>query len=74
MAGEAVLVKHRQVWAARAVFYAHRRAGTNGPTEVVARQPFYENFTKFLQWLEKSDIADELTLVHAKDQCSPQRD
>ncbi|CAK9058505.1 unnamed protein product [Durusdinium trenchii] len=48
--------------------------GGHNNLEVVARQPFYENFTKFLQWLEKSDIADELTLVHAKDQCSPQRD
>eukprot|EP00913_Durusdinium_trenchii_P011321 g10632.t2 len=37
--------------------------GGHNNLEVVARQPFYENFTKFLQWLEKSDIADELTLA-----------
>ena len=29
--------------------------------QVVARQPFYENFTKFLQWLEKSlGICEEM--------------
>lgn len=36
--------------------------GGHNNLEVVARQPFYENFTKFLQWLEKSEISDDLKL------------
>mmetsp|Transcript_19623 Transcript_19623/g.34393 ORF Transcript_19623/g.34393 Transcript_19623/m.34393 type:complete len:201 (+) Transcript_19623:220-822(+) len=34
--------------------------GGHNNLELIARQPFYDNFTKFLQWLEKNDISQEL--------------
>ncbi|CAK0847458.1 unnamed protein product [Prorocentrum cordatum] len=34
--------------------------GGHNNLEIVARQPFYDNFTKFLQWLEKEKISEEL--------------
>eukprot|EP00439_Symbiodinium_sp_Y106_P080984 s1579_g19.t2 len=34
--------------------------GGHNNLELIARQPFYDNFTKFLQWLEKSEISEEL--------------
>eukprot|EP00928_Gymnodinium_smaydae_P053772 TRINITY_DN37691_c0_g1_i1.p1 TRINITY_DN37691_c0_g1~~TRINITY_DN37691_c0_g1_i1.p1 ORF type:complete len:258 (+),score=52.42 TRINITY_DN37691_c0_g1_i1:124-897(+) len=34
--------------------------GGHNNLEIIARQPFYDNFTKFLQWLEKEDISEEL--------------
>jgi len=34
--------------------------GGHNNLEIVARQPFYDNFLKFLQWLEKEEISEEL--------------
>lgn len=34
--------------------------GGHNNLELVARQPFYDNFTKFLQWLDKEEISEEL--------------
>eukprot|EP00930_Biecheleria_cincta_P050078 TRINITY_DN35258_c0_g1_i1.p1 TRINITY_DN35258_c0_g1~~TRINITY_DN35258_c0_g1_i1.p1 ORF type:complete len:267 (-),score=40.38 TRINITY_DN35258_c0_g1_i1:50-826(-) len=34
--------------------------GGHNNLEIVARQPFYDNFTKFLQWLEKEEISEAL--------------
>lgn len=34
--------------------------GGHNNLEIVARQPFYDNFSKFLQWLEKDEISEEL--------------
>ncbi|CAE8619314.1 unnamed protein product [Polarella glacialis] len=40
--------------------------GGHNNLEIIARQPFYENFTKFLQWVEKEEISPEL-LRHAEE-------
>jgi fermentation-respiration switch protein FrsA (DUF1100 family) len=34
--------------------------GGHNNLEIIARQPFYDNFAKFLQWLEKEPISEEL--------------
>lgn len=34
--------------------------GGHNNLEIIARQPFYDNYQKFLQWLEKEEISDEL--------------
>merc|ERR1712232_179249 len=34
--------------------------GGHNNLEIVARQPFYDNFAKFLQWLDKEPISEEL--------------
>eukprot|EP00931_Biecheleriopsis_adriatica_P112248 TRINITY_DN86843_c0_g1_i1.p1 TRINITY_DN86843_c0_g1~~TRINITY_DN86843_c0_g1_i1.p1 ORF type:complete len:260 (+),score=41.31 TRINITY_DN86843_c0_g1_i1:26-805(+) len=34
--------------------------GGHNDLEIVARQPFYDNFAKFLQWLEKEEISESL--------------
>lgn len=34
--------------------------GGHNNLEIVARQPFYDNFSKFLQWLEKEDVSEDL--------------
>mmetsp|Transcript_22939 Transcript_22939/g.48745 ORF Transcript_22939/g.48745 Transcript_22939/m.48745 type:complete len:259 (+) Transcript_22939:134-910(+) len=36
--------------------------GGHNNLEIVARQPFYDNFSKFLQWLEKEEIPEDLKL------------
>lgn len=35
--------------------------GGHNNLEIIARQPFYDNFSKFLQWLQKEEISEELT-------------
>jgi fermentation-respiration switch protein FrsA (DUF1100 family) len=34
--------------------------GGHNNLEIVARQPFYDNFLKFLQWLEKEEVSEDL--------------
>lgn len=34
--------------------------GGHNNLEIIARQPFYDNFSKFLQWLEKEEISEDL--------------
>lgn len=34
--------------------------GGHNNLEIIARQPFYDNFTKFLEWLEKEEISEDL--------------
>jgi fermentation-respiration switch protein FrsA (DUF1100 family) len=34
--------------------------GGHNNLEMVARQPFFDNFTKFLQWLEKEEVSQDL--------------
>mmetsp|Transcript_95652 Transcript_95652/g.270706 ORF Transcript_95652/g.270706 Transcript_95652/m.270706 type:complete len:259 (-) Transcript_95652:174-950(-) len=34
--------------------------GGHNNLEIVARQPFYDNFSKFLQWLEKEEVSEDL--------------
>lgn len=34
--------------------------GGHNNLEIVARQPFYDNFLKFLQWLEKEELSEDL--------------
>lgn len=34
--------------------------GGHNNLEIVARQPFYEQFTQFLQWLDKQEVSDDL--------------
>jgi len=43
--------------------------GGHNNLEVIARQPFYDNFTKFLQWLEKEEIPEDLK-QQAASRCS----
>merc|ERR1711920_770388 len=35
--------------------------GGHNNLEIVARQPFYDNFSKFLNWLEKEEISEALS-------------
>lgn len=42
--------------------------GGHNNLEIVARQPFYDNFLKFLQWLEKEEVSDDLKEMAAASQ------
>lgn len=68
---DASLQDSRHLFATILFFSSCFRAvpGANGPNPICPcasfgygfrRQPFYENFTKFLQWLEKSELPEEL--------------